>query len=67
MLKNNPSYHNDPKSFLSEVNVDFSLLELPSRLAQKYNSSKLDKFILNPFKNQKDASLITSTSISKIG
>jgi hypothetical protein len=65
MLKSNPSYNNDPKSFLNEVNVDVSLLDLPSRLAQKYNSSKLDKFIYNSSKNQKEVSFVTSTSISK--
>jgi hypothetical protein len=67
MLKSNPSYNNDPKSFLNEMNVDVSILDLPSRFAQKYNSTKLDKFMYYSSKTQKEASLVTSTSISNKG
>ena len=51
MLKHNPGYNNDPRLFLADLNVDLSLLDFPSRAAQKFNSSKFEKFLNNPSNN----------------
>ena len=45
MLKNNHSYNNDARAIIAELNVDISLLDLPNRMAQKFNTMKYDKFL----------------------
>ena len=62
MLKNNIGYHNDPRMFLTEMNCDISILDPPSRIAQKYNSSRYDKFILNETRKIKENPSTLSTT-----
>ena len=61
MLKNNPCYKNDPRAFLNELNVDISLLDLPNRTAQKFNTMRYDKYLNNPSNSN-----ISEYSISSI-
>lgn len=63
MLKNNSCYKNDPRAFLAELNVDISLLEMPNRTVQKFNTMKYDKYLNNPSNSNISTPTMNSTSL----